>query len=92
LQRETLDILVKAKASGEFHIALFAIRDARANAELLERCLERERYEASTAGQVEHETQRANEQARWLREHPAEKMLLADLKRRNQLREARRLS
>ncbi len=89
-QATALAIMAEAKAMGNHYIALMAMREGRANMELLERHLDRDRYEKSTAGQIERESRRATEQTQWLREHPLQKVMLADAKKRNQLREATR--
>ncbi len=89
-QATALAIMAEAKAMGNHHIALMAMREGRANMELLERHLTRERYEKSTAGQIERESRRATEQTQWLREHPLQKVMLGDLKKRNEIREATR--
>jgi hypothetical protein len=47
LQRETRDILAKAKAGGDLRTALFAVHEARETAALVAKTLEAERQEAS---------------------------------------------
>jgi CRP-like cAMP-binding protein len=46
LLRLSRDMMAKAKAEGDFRTALFAVMQARTNAELLERCTEKERAQA----------------------------------------------
>src|SRR6266403_2811067 len=60
LQAKTMTILAKAEAAGDFHIALLAIREGRANAELLERCLEKEREEGSVGSRLRCAAERAD--------------------------------
>ncbi len=88
LQRETLDILAKSKAAGDFRTALFAIHEARETAVLQERVLEAQREEASPARRFERGIALAEAQARELRQHPIEALMLADLETRNQMRAA----
>jgi hypothetical protein len=83
-QAKTLSILAKAEAAGDFHIALLAIREGRANAELLEHFLEKQREDSSLSRRLERAVEDGHAHAQELEQYDMAHLLVADAEARAQ--------